>query len=200
MNKRDFMVALGQRLRGLQPADVAHFLDYYGEMVDDRIEDGMTEPQAVADLGTVDEIAGQILRDISLTKLVKAKVKPTRALRVWEIVLVVIGSPIWLSLLLAGLAVLLSVYVVLWSVVLALYAVDLALAAVLLGGVADAVLLFFQGQGQSGILLLAAGLVCGGVAVFGFFGCNAVAKAFARASRAMVIGIKSMFISKEDKA
>ena len=42
--------------------------------------------------------------------------RPRRQLKAWEIVLLVLGSPLWLSLGLAAIAVIFAFYVVLWSV------------------------------------------------------------------------------------
>ena len=83
----------------------------------------MDEEAAVADIVSPEEAAAETLRAIPLRKLVMARVKPRRALRVWEIVLLSLGSPIWLSLLIAVAAVVFSIYVVLWSVIVVLFAV-----------------------------------------------------------------------------
>ena len=50
---------------------------------------------------------------------------PKRPLRAWEIVLIILGSPLWLPLLVAGAAIVISVYAVIWSLVIALWAVEL---------------------------------------------------------------------------
>ena len=125
MNREQFMAALREKLAGLPEEDIVSSLEYYGEMIDDRIEDGVPEETAVAAVGSVDEIAEQILMDTPLTKLVQARVKSKRSLKAWEIVLLVLGSPIWLSLLIAAAAVVLSVYITLWAIIISLFAVVL---------------------------------------------------------------------------
>lgn len=94
MNKKQFLEAIRNRIKGLPENDIDKSLDYYSEMIDDRVEDGMTEEEAVAALGTVDEIVAQILNDIPLQKLVKEKVRPKRSLSAFEILLLVLGFPI----------------------------------------------------------------------------------------------------------
>ena len=101
MNKEAFLAALRNALTGLPQDDVEERLAFYGEMIDDRMEEGMTEEEAVAGLDPVDEIAAQTVADIPLTRLVRETMNPGRRLRAWEIVLLVLGSPIWLSLLIA---------------------------------------------------------------------------------------------------
>ena len=67
-------------------------------MIDDRMEDGISEEEAVEGIGTVDQIYEQIMSDMPLVKLVKEKVKPKRKLKAWEIVLLTLGSPVWIPL------------------------------------------------------------------------------------------------------
>ena len=138
MDKQQFCAALRARLAGLPEADITSSIEYYCEMIDDRIEDGVPETVAVAAVGSVDEIAEQILMDTPMTKLVKARMKPKRALKAWEIVLIAVGSPVWLPILIAIAAVVLSVYITLWAIIVSLYAVVLSVAvaaiACLIGG------------------------------------------------------------------
>lgn len=70
-------------------------LAFYGEMLDDRIEEGLSEDAAVAEIGDANEIVRQTVADIPLAKLAKEKIKPKRRLKAWEIIL-------WHSVLLFG--------------------------------------------------------------------------------------------------
>lgn len=99
MDKQEFLSKLRAKLSGLPQKELEERLSFYSEMIDDRIEEGLSEEDAVKELGTVDEVAGQVIAEIPLSKLVKERIKPKRALNVWEIVLLAIGSPIWLSLM-----------------------------------------------------------------------------------------------------
>ena len=66
-------------------------LDFYREAIDDRMDSGLTEQEAVADLGSPEEISNQILAETPLPKLIRAKVTPSRTLKAWDIVLLVRG-------------------------------------------------------------------------------------------------------------
>ena len=156
MNKQQFLAAIGEQIRSLPQTDVEKSLDYYREMIDDRMEDGLSEEEAVAALGSPEEIAAQILMETPLPKLVKAKLKPSRALRAWEIVLLVLGSPVWLPLLLAAGIIVLAVYIVLWAVIVVLYAADLSFAAATVGGIAGFFLLLYGGYPVQAVLFLGA--------------------------------------------
>ena len=61
MNRYDFKHQLSRRLAGLPEEELATTLSFFDEMIDDRLDEGMTEDQAVADLGDLDEIANRIL-------------------------------------------------------------------------------------------------------------------------------------------
>ena len=197
MNKTEFLVELTARLSPLPWEEISDRWDYYSEMIDDRMEDGLTEDEAVAELGSVDEVAGQILSDIPLSTLVKEKIRPKRRLRTAEIALLVLGSPIWLSLLIAVFAVVFSLYVSLWAAVISLWAVFVSLAACFLGGVAACVILSVSGSAAPGLALLAAGLLCAGLSVFLFYGCRAATKGMLLLTKNMATRIKICFIGKE---
>ena len=110
MTKKQFLDRLGKSLNGLPQEDISERLTFYGEMIDDRAEEGLTEEEAVAGIGSVEEITAQILEETPFARLVKERVKPKRRMTAWEIVLLAVGSPVWLSLLIALLAVVLSLY------------------------------------------------------------------------------------------
>ena len=63
MNKEQFLSELSRRLDGLNGNDLYRTLEYYAEMIDDRMEDGMSEEAAVAALGDLEAIAREIMQD-----------------------------------------------------------------------------------------------------------------------------------------
>ena len=99
MNKQEYLSAIRVRIPKMPTEDMERFIAYYSEMIDDRMEDGMTEEEAVAMMDTPDDAVDQILEDTPLSKIVKQKIKPTHRLRAWEIVLIVLGSPVWVLMI-----------------------------------------------------------------------------------------------------
>ena len=73
MTKLRFLLLLQDRLSGLPQDDVEERLNFYSEMIDDRIEDGLSGEEAVAEIGLVEEIVAQIKADIPLSKFMKEK-------------------------------------------------------------------------------------------------------------------------------
>ena len=197
MNKEQFLMSLRQRLSGLPQEEVEERLNFYREMVEDRVEDGLSEEEAVAAVGSVEEIAGQVLADIPLTKIVKESVKTQRRPSVGEILLLVLGAPVWLPLLIALVAVVFALYVSLWSAVIALWASFGALLGGAFGGLAGGIGLTCGGYVAAGMSLLAAGMVCAGLGIFLFFGCKAATKGTALLAKMAALWMKNRFIQKE---
>ncbi len=199
MTKNEFLNILRSReaLFGLPEEDIAQSLSFYEELMNERIEEGMSEEEAVADIGNPNEIAAQILSEIPLSKLVKQKMKPTRRLRAWEIVLLAVGSPIWLTLLIAAAVIVFALYAVLWSLVASVWAVGVAFAGSFLLGLAAMVLLCIQGSVGAGLVLLGLGVFCGGIAVFLWFGAIAATKGAWWISKNFLLLLKSCFLRKE---
>ncbi len=180
MNKQDFLAAIRENLNDMPEDDIATSLDYYEEMLNERMESGMTEEEAIRDMESVDEITSQILAERPLARVIKEnikeKMKPSRTLKVWEIVLIVLGSPLWISLLAAGLAILLalvivalSLYMVAWTLVGVLWIVmaSIGLSAVAAIGAGFACL--FTGKGMMALLCFGTGLLCAGLAILMYF-------------------------------
>lgn len=196
MNKQEFVCELKKRLSGLPSKDIENYAEFYSEMIDDRIEDGMSEEEAVQDIGSVDDIVAEILRTTPLAKLVKEKVRPKRKLRAWEIVLLAVGSPLWFSLGLAVLCVILAVYIVLWAMVVTLICVNVALFATSFALFACSAVLAVQAEIPELLMCIGAGLVIGGLALLMTLGIKGVIKGTVWLSKKIVLGIKSCFVRK----
>lgn len=198
MNKFEFLSVLRDRLSGLPKEDVEKSVDYYSEMIDDRIEEGLTEEEATAAVGSIENIVSQILMEISLPKLVRAKAKPNRSFKVWEIVLLILGSPVWLPLLIAALITVLAVYIVIWSVIIVLYSVDITFAVSSIAGICGSLAYIPSGNFAQGALFFGAGLICAGVAILLLFGFNQITKGVLALSKKILLGFKGCFLRRGD--
>ena len=187
MNKKEFLRVLSDALRGMPRAERARSLEYYGEMIQDRMEEGMSEEAAVACLGSADEIARQILESGGMQE------KQGRRVPVWMIVLIVLGSPVWLTLLFAFLAVVLATYIVAWSLIAALYAVLLGMAVCGPCGAMGFVAEIVKGDFLLAVLLLGAGCALLGLALLALPWLNHATIAVARASAWCAQGILRIF-------
>lgn len=198
MSKQEFLAKMRKALSGLPKDDIEERIEFYSEMIEDRIEEGLSEEEAIAAVGTVEEIAGQVIADTPFVKIAKERMRTKRRLSVLEIVLLIIGSPIWLSLGIAVVAVVFSLYIALWSVIISLWSVFASLATCSFGGVAACVVLSIEGWGMTGVAMLAAGMVCGGLSIFMFLGCKAATKGIVILTKKIAIWIKNCFMRKEE--
>ena len=154
MRKDEFLSSLERLLRSLKREERNKFLSYYSEMIDDYMEDGCGEEEAVERIGSPGEIAQEILTDRE-----ERPAKPTPAwLRVGVIVLLILGSPLWGSLVLAALCcalaaviLVLSAYVVIWCIPVIFGALSVSsLLLALVSTVGSAILLFQDRLGTDG--------------------------------------------------
>ena len=114
--------------------------------------------------------------------------------------MLVLGSPIWLSVLIALFAGIFSTYVVLWSVIVSLWAVFGAFVGCAAGGLGSGITIAVMTNVWTGLLLIAGALVCGGCAIFAFFGCKAATKGMVFVTKKIALGIKYCFVKKKEVA
>ncbi|MBQ8831398.1 MAG: DUF1700 domain-containing protein [Oscillospiraceae bacterium] len=197
MNKTDFLYSLRMKLSQLPHDEVEKHISYYEEMIADRMEDGMTEYEAVASLEDVSVIAERILQDTPITTLMKTKVKPKNGWTTAAVIAAIIGSPIWIALLIALAVVVIAVVATLWGAAIAVIAV---VAAIVLTGILLLIAPFFMiGSGLPVMLMcFAGGLGIIGIALLGFVGVKYLVKGIAALCRAIGRGVKSIFIRKEN--
>ncbi|MBE6602127.1 MAG: DUF1700 domain-containing protein [Ruminococcaceae bacterium] len=196
MTKLKFILALHDKLSALPKDEVEERLNFYSEMIEDRMEEGLCEEEAVAAIGSVDEIAEQIKAEIRLAQKGLEAPKSKRRLRTWEIVLLVLGAPFWAPLLIVAFAILFSQLAALWAVIVSIWAGFISLAACTLS-VLYGLALVIIGQAGVGLAAIGAGLFCAGLAIFAFFGCLAATKAVLWLTRSLPRWIKKCFPKKE---
>lgn len=195
MNKNEFLSLLSDGLSGRMTAgEINEHINFYSEAIDDRIEEGLSESDAVLDMGDIDSIISDIIGESRPAK----KEKKKRTFKAWEIALLILGSPLWLSLLIAAFAIIIALLCALWSVVVSLWSVFASFAACSLGGLLSGVSFIFEGYGFSGASMIACSLFFAGLSIFAFFGCRALTKGSAWLTANTFIGIKNLFTKKEE--
>ena len=108
MNKNEFLELLNKKLNTLSKKEKKERVSFYSEMIDDYIEEGLSEEDAINKIGDINEIVKSINIEVNTENKKKYKV--------WELVLLIIGSPIWAPILLTVLIVVLAVNISLWSI------------------------------------------------------------------------------------
>ena len=113
MTKQEFLSILKQELDCFPRAEQRKTITYYEELIEDRMEDGMTEEEAVEGIGNPRVLAEEIIND-NLELMVQQKLPMSRGMKVGIGILLILGSPLWASLLAAGFLCILSVYIIVW--------------------------------------------------------------------------------------
>ncbi len=196
MTKHDFLGELLKRLSALPQAEQEKAYAFYAEILDDSMEDGMTEEQAVDKLGSVDEIASHIVAETPLSVLLKTRAGRGKRGRL-TVILLVLGFPVWFPVLITLAALLFTLFVLLWVLNAVLWAVFAACTAAAAGGLIG---LFFTADAGSRLMCLGGALVLTGLAAALFPASVAATKQFARLTRALWRRIKTSIFRKRGNA
>ncbi|WP_461215605.1 DUF1700 domain-containing protein [Lacticaseibacillus sp. GG6-2] len=109
MTRNDFLASLRAGLAGHVPArKISRLCHDYDEMISDLMADGRSEADAVAAMGSV----GEVVYAATATPIHQ----PATGRRIVFWALIILGSPLWGSLLLAAGAVGLAVELCLWMI------------------------------------------------------------------------------------
>lgn len=63
MNKKSFLDSLKKKLKELNRTEIQKHLNYYDELLSDMMENGLSEADAIAKIGTPEKIAEEILEN-----------------------------------------------------------------------------------------------------------------------------------------
>ena len=190
MGKEEFLQSLRSALSGLPKEEVDDRIDFYEEVIRDRMEEGFSEEAAVTAVGAVNELASQIRAELVSKQEKPKKVSVSK-------ILLLVGSPIWISLAAAVVSVVVSLYVAAWSLVISLWTI---FVCELIGGFSGLVLSainFFRGESALGLVFLAAGIVRLGLGIFLLKGSKEATKGMVLLTRIGISKIRKIFAKKE---
>lgn len=178
MNKQSFVEELRRLLSDVPWEDAKRSLEFYSEMIDDLVEEGKTEEEAVASIGTPEQVAASVriecFADVPPSAEEVSKEKKKTASWVW--VLLILGSPIWGSLGAAVLAVSVSLFAAAVAVFVSLFAVVVALGGAAVWSLVLTVLALIQGNLPAAGMLFGMGLFAMGLTVLSLFPCILLTK------------------------
>lgn len=208
MNRQQFIDALTSRLAYLPLAETEKFIDFYIEAIDDRIEDGMSEEEAVAAIGDVESVAQAIEAEIPLSTIVKQRVKSSRERAraesagghsAWWIVLAVIGSPIWLTLACVLGALVITVFAVAIALVAAVFAVLVSFAVTAAAMLAYSVTRLFTAGLSAALMCLGLALLLAGAGAALLWPCVMLARLMVKLPPRFWRWIKGLFIGRRNE-
>jgi len=165
--------------------------------IDDFVQMNMT---AIDSAFLSDEDKKILKKELSTSKdeiVDNVKEGTSKKINTWQIIFLVIGSPIWLSLLIAIFSIILSVYIVLWVIVISFWAIfgsafGIALSMILIG-----IAFAFGNDNLTGLAMISIGIFCIGLSILLFLGCKLVTKGIILFTKKIAVWIKNCFIKKE---
>lgn len=180
MTRDEFLGRLGELLACLPAEQVEETKAFYAEAIADRMEDGMSEEEAVAAMGAPGEVAVATLDDLPAVPRAIARTRRRSTALLW--VLTIVGSPVWVPLLAAFAAVAVTVYICIWVLALCVWIVAAALGGVGVVELRLAVSGVTIGHFPYALASAGVGLGLVGVALFVGAGAWAASKQIARLS------------------
>ena len=128
MDKTQFCALLGNKLKPyLSPKEMYKTLNFFEEMIDDRIDEGLSEEEAVSQLGDINIIVDQILDEHNIGK------KQTKL--VWRFIPrelgfinIVLLFPAWITIF----SLVASLFIVVLSII---FSIVLSIIAIFIGGI-----------------------------------------------------------------
>ena len=190
MSKQEFLDELGHKLKGLPKSEIDERINFYSEMIDDHIEEGLSEEESIDKIRNINDISEQIIFEAKMTKAKSEKTAAEKTL-FWG------GSPLWFALAIAAASVVISLYASLWAVIISFWACFASLAASGVAGVVAAVVFATNGNLVSGLVVFGAALVCAGLSIFALYGCKIATKWACQLTK-KVTYIKRLFVKKEE--
>ena len=108
----------------------------------------------------------------------------------WKTALLIAGSPVWVCLGIAAIAVLFALWAALWAVAICFWAAFVCLAVYALMGTIWGILSILTAKFLPGVAMIGGGLVCAGLAIFAFCGSKYFTKLSARLTGWIFRGFK----------
>ena len=202
MTKSEFLEELKRRLSKLPDYEIEKTVSFYAECIDDRIEEGMTEKEAVSALGSIDDIVNEILIDTPLPSLVQNKIKEshkTSKNRTLWMILAICGFPFWFMIGLFLLIMILTVYITIWSVIIALFAIVFSFAAGGISGLISGVITCFTKGPAVGFSIIGISMICIGLFLLLIKPLFWICKQLMKLTGVFLRKIKSLFIKKKEE-
>ena len=200
MKRDEFYKRLRDEMSGMPSHTIDNTISYYEEIISDAVEDGRLEEDVIASFGSVESIVNNLLKDVSIAKLVKEKVKPKRRLETWEIILIIVTSPLWIGFVIGFLGLCFGLIGGFWGTIVALWAVDLAF---MIGGVVSffgSFATFAFGSVPLATFYLGAGLLGIGLSIILGFAFYKLTELIIKLGVKIVTRIKKHFVGREKQA
>jgi len=123
--------------------------------------------------------------------------KTKEKLNTWKTIFLVIGAPIWISLLITIFSIFLSIYIALWSVIICFWAIFGSMIGSALTTILVGILFVFSKNKLTGLAMIGAGMICIGLSILIFIGCKSLNKGIILLTKKLILYIKNYFSKNE---
>ena len=190
MSKREFLEALRSKLAGLSQEEREKTMIYYSEMIEDRMEEGATEEEAVAAVGEFEDILAGVPHS-SMPQPVpweqpepepeietepKPKAEPVQPKstknnnsQLVKAIIILVSAPIWFP-------VVITVVSLLFSLVVTVFSLGVSLIGVGIGGFFSMIRFFVDGRIPQGFFMMGLGFAGTGIAILCIAGLTSLGK------------------------
>ncbi len=197
MNKQEYLAQLRAALACLPEGEIEESVAFYTEMIDDRVAEGLTEEEATAQLDDPKAAARAIVADLPVVPRTVVRTKQRNRALYWT--LVILGSPLWLTLLLAAGMLVLAGLLTIWCLILGLWLLAAGLLAGGPLGIGVCLWALAVGQPAYGVFELGSGLLCFGLGLFCLHGAVAASKTLMQVSRQWIAKAKAPFVKVKEE-
>ena len=197
MTKKEFLAKGRKALSHLPKEELEERLAFYSEMIDDRMEEGLSETDAVMQILKSEETVAHLFLDESFEEEKDEEKKGMGEGA--KTALIVAGSHLWFALTVAAVVLWISLAATAFSVVVAVWSVFISFAVTAPVSILGGIVIALFGRPLAGVAMVGVGLICAGLAVFTYYGAKAVGKGGWWLVKKSVAAVKKCFEKKEKK-
>lgn len=178
MNRSEYMARLSKRLRKLPPEEYAKAMAYFEEYFDEAGPEN--EQQAINDLGTPEEAAAGILKEMAMSGLNKSHKSVKGGLKsIWIAFLALCAAPVAVPLTFAGIVVIGALMIAALAVIFSVIVCIVAVVVTAVIGVVCSIMLLFKSLAD-GLMNLGMFLFFIGIGIFIVWGVLALGRMVVR--------------------
>lgn len=168
MTTKEFLRILNREIEVLPALEAQRAITYYRELIEDRIEEGMSEREAVASMEDISVIAQQILSQHeeglnNKREASRSHKHPEELSDGWRKAILICTSPLWGSILLTLIVFVFSIYLFIWCIIISLYAIVVTFGVL---GIAGAVACVFDFTSHTSLAIVELGISLFSVGIF----------------------------------
>lgn len=159
MRKSEFLRTLENKLKKFNNSEVQRICEFYQELIVEKIDDGMSEEEAVASLGDINNIVNQVTADLIIERSQEKKPSPMKN---FVIILGICASPILIPIGIALFSTFFAVFISMFAILISFSITAIALFISMFPFIIDIIRSghdYYYALGTAGAMLLGCGIL-----------------------------------------